>query len=100
MSGCEKLDWGCITVGSEAYYTLDLNSYLSREGETLNTITWETPSGIQIIDEVVSEGTSSLKLKALARGTYTLVFTVNSSEEGKTQKWLESITITAVDAYV
>lgn len=80
-------------LGSNLYYGLDLECWLTNESDSLVSVVWNVPEGIISCDDFVQGFVANVKLQATRTGSF-IINCVMTSEEtvlGKTIRQEKSI---------
>ena len=81
-----KLYWPDTFIGSKLDYGFDWSVWLTNEGDTFVSMTWNTiPTGLLFDYDADSSDTSIINLEAVTVGTYCISGIMQSSEGGHSQ---------------
>ena len=81
--------WPDAQIGSEKYYGVDWDAFLTTENDTITDTTWTVPSGLTNMDKKQDGNTAIVKLRADTAGKYQVVCEISTVEAGDTQKFIQ-----------
>lgn len=77
--------WPDAVAGSEKYYGVDWDAFLTTENDTITAISWTVPAGLTNMDEKQDGNTAIIKLRADTVGKYQVACEISTTEAGDTQ---------------
>lgn len=81
-----EIYWPDTCVGSELYYGFNWATWLTNEGDTFVSMTWDSlPTGLTTTDDYDADNESFIKIVAGTAGGYEITGSMASIEAGKTQ---------------
>ncbi len=81
----EGVHWPDTHLGANEYYSIDFSSWLTNEGDELDSVSWEIPSDISSSDDFLSGDIAHVKISADTRGIHKIVCTMTSSDVSRSQ---------------
>ena len=88
--------WPDATIGSEKYYGIDFDEFLTNENDTWTGVSWIVPSGMTNMDEVEVSNEVRIKLSADAVGDYEIICELETVEGADTQKIIQKMLISVI----
>ena len=88
--------WPDAPEGSEKYYGIDFDAYLTNENDTIGLATWSVPTGMTSMDEDIVSNQTRIKLSADSTGEYEIECSLTSTEGADSQVHIQKIYISVV----
>jgi hypothetical protein len=88
--------WPDAPVGSAKYYGVDWGDYLTAEGDTIGTASWDVPTGLTDSDDSIVSDVARIKLSADTAGEYTVTCTITSTEGAESQTHVQKMRLKVV----
>jgi hypothetical protein len=77
--------WPDADVGDELYYAIDFSCWLNNEADTIDSVVWAIPEGIEATDEYIDGTEAVIKLKTSGYGSFKVLCKMTSIDNGKAQ---------------
>lgn len=88
--------WPDAVAGSEKYYGVDWDSFLTAENDTITSIAWTVPTGLTNLDDKQDGNTAIVKLRADTIGKYRVICEISTVEAGDTQLFKQVMNLEVV----
>lgn len=72
--------WPDAIVGDAQFYAVNFEQWISAENETLVTIDWSVPAGVEASDDFHTGVEAYVKLAPKQRGTFEILCQLNTTE--------------------
>lgn len=72
--------WPDAALGDELFYCIDYNTWITEENDSLVSITWVVPDGLEGSEAHEANGEAFIKLKTLARGSHRVEMHLRTKE--------------------
>ena len=88
--------WPDAPEGSEKYYGIDADAYLTNENDTIGLATWTVPTGLTGTDDSIVSNQMRIKLAADTVGAYEVECSFTSTEGADSQVHIQKMYISVI----
>lgn len=81
----DGLHWPDANVGDNLFYSIDFNCWLHEESETITSVNWIIPEGVESEQDLVTDNIGHVKIETPNIGSYKIVCELGTTELGLDQ---------------
>lgn len=79
--------WPDAVIDTEEYYAVDFTDLIETESETVDSVLWEVPDEITVMDSYINSeyNEAHVKLNPVQAGIFKITCILNTTDTGRTQ---------------